>query len=273
MTEHTEAPWRGPLDRAISRSAYRRADGIIAVSTAIRQGLVKEFGVPPSRVTYVPNAVVPLADPAVRRALPARSGLNPVIGRVSRLAPEKGVDVFLRAAARVAECVPGATFVVVGDGPLRDDLVGLADELSIADRVHFLGQRADARAVIAGLDVLVVSSITDGSPLVALEAMAAGTPIVASACGGIPDQIRCGVDGLLVPPGDAGALARATVAVVTEPGLAGRLAASARRRAEAEFSYEGMLARVEDCYRLVATAPDRARSVEDLPLSERAAGA
>jgi glycosyltransferase involved in cell wall biosynthesis len=266
LSEHTEAPWRGGRERALSRLTFRRADHLIAVSTAIRRQLVEQFGVPAEKVSYVANAVRPFADEAPAPALPEG---GPLIGRVARLQPEKGIDVFLRAAAAVAARVPAARFLVVGDGPLRDELPALAAELGIADRVRFLGHRPDARAIIARLDVLAVSSITDGSPLVNLEAMAAGTPIVASACGGIPDQIRDGRDGLLVAPGDAAALARGLLRLVEEPELARRLGAAARRRAEMRFSYEAMLARVEACYGAALTrrGAASARLAEGIPAS------
>jgi glycosyltransferase involved in cell wall biosynthesis len=245
ITEHTEGPWRGPGDRWISEVAYRRAGHLIAVSSAIRRLLVDGFRVPPAKVTYVPNAVRPVPAPLPR---PAGGRGGPLIGRVARLAPEKGIHVFLHAAAIVAGEVPSARFVIVGDGPLAEELPRLARRLGIGKRVDFLGHRADARAVMGGLDVIALSSLTEGSPLVALEAMLAGVPIVASACGGVPDQIRDGIDGLLVPPGDPVALAATTMRLLREPRLARRLAARARQRAATEFSYPAMLARVRACY-------------------------
>jgi glycosyltransferase involved in cell wall biosynthesis len=249
VTEHTEGPWRGPGDRWISEIAYRRADHLIAVSSAIRRLLVDEFRVSPANVTYVANAVRPAPAPApapVPRRADGRDA--PLLGCVARLAPEKGIDVFLRAAAMVAADVPDARFVVVGDGTLAQELPRLARHLGIGDRVDFLGHRTDARAVMAGLDVVAVSSLTEGSPLVALEAMAAGVPVVASACGGLPDQIRHGIDGLLVPPGDPVALAGPMVRLIRDPDLARRLAAHAHRRVLTDFSYPTMLARVWACY-------------------------
>jgi glycosyltransferase involved in cell wall biosynthesis len=250
VTEHTEAPWRGPADLSLARAAYRRAGHVVAVSRAIRWHLIRRLGVPAGRVTYVPNAVAvdpPEAGSAGAGAALAPRG-GPLIGAVCRLQPEKGVDVFLRAAAVAAQELPEARFAVIGDGPLRRSLTRLARELGLRERVRFLGHRPDARSLMARLDVLAVSSITDGSPLVILEAMTAGTPIVASACGGIPDQVRDGVDGLLVPPGAPGALAAALVRVARDGGLAARLAASGRHRARTEFSFAAMLARVEAAY-------------------------
>ena len=264
VTEHTEAPWRRAPDRWIGRIAYRRADHVITVSSAIRRQLLGQFGVPTSKVTYVPNAVTAWAGPAGAVSLPAGCERGPLIGRVCRLAPEKGLDVFVRAAAAVAARAPSARFLVAGEGPCEAELRELAAKLGVDDRVHFLGHREDARALIARLDMLVVSSITDGAPLVILEAMAAGTPIVASACGGIPDQIRHEEDGILVPPADPGALAAAILRLVEEPALAVRLGDCGQRRASAEFSYEAMLARVQACY--VAAARRRTTRAGPPPL-------
>jgi glycosyltransferase involved in cell wall biosynthesis len=245
ITDHTEAPWMGGHERAAAARAYRRAVHVIAVSRPIRRRALREFGLPPAKVTYVPNAVTPTAT-AMRPA-----GV-PLIGRVCRLAPEKGVDVFLHAAARVAKRVPSARFVVAGDGPLAAEMRALAGALGLDGRIEFTGHSSAARELIGRLDVLAVSSHSEGSPLVTLEAMSAGVPVVAGACGGLPDQIRDGQDGLLVEAGDPAALADAVVRVVTEPGLARRLGHSGRARARSAFSYAAMLDAVEDCYRTAA---------------------
>jgi glycosyltransferase involved in cell wall biosynthesis len=171
---------------------------------------------------------------------------------VGRLQPEKGVDVFLRAAALVSARVPSARFVVVGDGPLRGELEALAGRLGLEGRVEFLGYRPDARELLGGLDVLAVSSRSDGAPLVVLEALTAGVPVVGSAVGGIPDQIRHGREGLLVPPGDPHALADALAALVAEPARARAMGAAGRRRAR-DFSHSRMVDEIEATYRDVLT--------------------
>jgi glycosyltransferase involved in cell wall biosynthesis len=179
VTEHTEAPWRDPRARTVSQRVYRRADRVVAVSSAIRDLLVEEYEVPADRAEVVlPATTVPVAD----RRLAARSGA--LTGVVGRLVPEKGVDVFLSAAALVLAVVPPARFLVVGDGPMRADLEQRAAVLGIEEAVTFTGFRDDAPQVIAGLDVLVVPSRSDGSPLVVCEAMAAGIPVIASRVGG-----------------------------------------------------------------------------------------
>jgi glycosyltransferase involved in cell wall biosynthesis len=105
------------------------------------------------------------------------------------------------------------------------------------------------------LDVLVVPSLTEGSPLVTLEAMAAGVPVVASAVGGIPDQIRHDKEGLLVPPGDTGALGDALLELLRDPDRARRLGEAGRRRAASQFSHATMVRRIEEIYRDVLGRP------------------
>jgi glycosyltransferase involved in cell wall biosynthesis len=150
------------------------------------------------------------------------------------------VATFLKAAARVAPLFPEVGFLVVGDGPLREELTDLTRQLGLEQRVHFLGHRADARALIELLAVLVVPSFTEGSPLIILETMAAGVPVVASAVGGIPDQVRHGKEGLLVAPGDPGALGDALLRLLRDPAYARSLGEAGRERAASEFSYANM---------------------------------
>lgn len=251
VTEHTEAPWRSHEARRISRRVYRRAQRLLAVSSVIGDMLCRHDGVPRSRVRVVPPAITPGSAPPAPRP-PSWQG-RPVIGRVCRLQPEKGVDVFLQAAARVREQHAQARFVVIGDGPLRSELEALAGEPGLAGTVELLGFRPDARELIGALDVLAVSSRSDGTPLVVFEALSAGVPVVASRVGGIPDQVRDGREGLLVPPDDPAALAGALGRIIDDPALATRLGRAARRRA-ASFPHAGMVDSVESAYREAVAA-------------------
>ena len=260
ITEHTEASWQDWRARWVSRWVYRRVERIIAVSTPIRRRLIERDGVHPDLITVVPNAVVPASEPPADAPHPAELRERPLVGVVARLQPEKGVANFLKAATRVAPQFPEAHFVVAGDGPLRQVLAALAEDLGLRERVHFLGFRSDASALMKSLDVLVVPSVTEGSPLVTLEAMAAGVPVVASAVGGIPDQIRHDKEGLLIPPGDSDALGGALVALLRDPERARRLGEAGRRRATSRFGHATMVHQIENVYRDVLGQP-AARSV------------
>jgi glycosyltransferase involved in cell wall biosynthesis len=209
----------------------------------------------PDLITIIPNAMTSTSEPLADASLPTELRERPLVGVVARLQPEKGVENFLRAAARVAAKFPEAHFVVAGDGPLRQELVALSEDLGLRERVRFLGFRSDASELMKSLDVLVVPSLTEGSPLATLEAMAAGVPVVASAVGGIPDQIRHDREGLLVPPGDAAAISDALLTLLRDPARASRLGEAARRRVASRFSHDTMVRRIEDVYRDVLGRP------------------
>jgi glycosyltransferase involved in cell wall biosynthesis len=247
ITEHSEAIWRDSAAWSEALSAYARADAILAVSTRIADRLIATAAIDASTLHVVRNTLhcVPPVALSKRRD---RSG-GAVVGVVARLLPEKGVDVFLRAAAQIAGALPQTRFVVVGDGPERSRLLELTDSLGLRSRVRFLGARDEAASVIRKLDVLCVPSRSEGTPLVVLEAMAAGTPIVATAAGGIPEQVCHAREALLVAPEDDVALAAAVRRLLERPRLAQRLAAAARRRVTSEFAPERMVAMVEDVYR------------------------
>lgn len=250
VTEHTEALWQGMSGRLFSSWMYRRVSRVIAVSSAIRRRLIERDHVPPARINVVPNSVPPARDAdGDTLSLPAEFGDGPLIGMIARLQPEKGVTSFLKAAAHVAKELPAARFVVVGDGPLWKEMLGLAEVLGVRERVLFLGFRPDAQALIELMDVVAVPSVSEGTPLVVLEAMAAGTPVVASRVGGIPDQICHGREGILVPPGDPRALADALLVLLRSPELARSVGEAGRLRAGTEFSHERMVRRVEGIYR------------------------
>ena len=259
LTEHTEAPWRCAAESGSARRALSRADLVVAVSSAIARRLVEELGVPADRVRLVlpaaparssardrsgwgPASSVdrPAAGPVVGRAE------GPVVGYVGRLAPEKGLPVLLDAFPQLRRAVWDARLQVVGDGPERARLAAAAAPLGSA--VQLLGFRDDVPALLRGMQVLAVPSLSDGSPLVVAEANAAGVPVVASTAGGLPDRVVPGVDGLLVPPRDTPALAAALMAVLTDEPLRLRLARAGRQRAARE-THAAMVDRLEELYR------------------------
>jgi L-malate glycosyltransferase len=268
VTEHTEASWQNRWSRLSSRWTYQQARQIIAVSTPIERRLIERDGVPPERVTLISNAVIPASGDPVDLAdtLPEGWSERPLVGVVARLQPEKGVATFLKAAARVSKVSQEARFLVVGDGPLREELLELVGHLGLRERVCFLGYRADARGLIGLLDVLVVPSLTEGSPLIVLEAMAAGVPVVASAVGGIPDQVRHDEEGVLVPPDDPDALVGALGSLLEDPARARRLGETGRRRTENEFSYDALVRRIEAVYH-IALGEETARTPPGNPRS------
>jgi len=213
--------------------------------------LVERDGIFHDQVVCIPNAVTPAParSSSLADLLPLPPG--PKVGVIARLQPEKGVEGFVRAAKSILAAYPQASCLILGDGPLRPDLEWLARHLGIAGSLHFLGFRTDARAFLPDLDVLAVPSLTEGGPLVILEAMAAGVPVVASAVGGIPEQVRHNEEGLLVPAGDTLALAEAILSLLQNPQRARVLGEAGRRRSLDRYQYDSMLNRVEEVYRQV----------------------
>jgi glycosyltransferase involved in cell wall biosynthesis len=230
--------------RLLSRGVGR----YIAVSGAIAHELAERFGWPADKIEVVYNAVdlarFELSAPAgLREELGGREGV-PLILTPARLDEQKGHDVLFQAAAEV----PEARFVLAGEGPLRGQLEAEVAQLGLTERVLFLGRREDVPQLLASCDVFALPSLYEGSSLAVLEAMAARRAVVSSAIGGTAELIADGEDGLLVPPGDAPALATALRRLLADASLRADFAGKARARAEAEFSREPMGRRVEGIY-------------------------
>jgi glycosyltransferase involved in cell wall biosynthesis len=243
ITEHSEGCWQSITQRAVSRWVNHRAAVVVAVSDTVRRRLIAEGRAPAGRVVTIPNGVTPA--PRHHRA-ERRDGH--LVGVVSRLEPEKGVDVFLDAAAEVVRAVPTCCLLVVGDGSQRERLEARAARLGLEHRVQFLGWRTDAREIIGTLDLLAVPSRSEGLPLATLEAMSAGVPVVGSMAGGIPDLLDQGRTGLLAPVDDPRALASACIALLRDPARARQLGEAGRRRAASYFGHARMVAAIEEVY-------------------------
>ena len=160
-----------------------------------------------------------------------------LVGVLARLVPIKGIGDFLEATALVVESTrqAGVSFIVVGDGPLRSELENRASALSLNGTCRFLGWIDDVRSFYADVDVVVLSSWNEGTPIGLLEAMAAGKAIVATCVGGVPDMLEDGVSALLVPSRKPQALGEAILKLVLDPGLRARLGHKAKQRVS-EFS-------------------------------------
>ncbi|OGD19473.1 MAG: hypothetical protein A2W03_00970 [Candidatus Aminicenantes bacterium RBG_16_63_16] len=153
---------------------------------------------------------------------------GPVIGTVARLHRQKGIIHLLRAAPRILGAVPGSRIVVVGDGPLGGEFRRRAAAMSLGGRLIFLGERHDARSIMSLFDVFVLPSLWEGLPFVLVEAASLRKPIVATAVDGVPEVIDHGKTGLLVRPGDAGALADAVIVLLSDKARAAKMAAAAK---------------------------------------------
>ncbi|MDQ4064437.1 MAG: glycosyltransferase, partial [Actinomycetota bacterium] len=163
---------------------------------------------------------------------------------LARLRPQKALHVLVDAIAHV----PDTALAILGDGPLGPELTARAYARGVAERVHFLGFRTDAVDHVAAADVFCLSSIWEGVPLAAQEAIALGVPVVATDVGGMRELIANKISGRLVPPNDPDALAEALNETLTSPGDRERFALAAKRHLEAQFSMPKMLERVKAAY-------------------------
>lgn len=225
-------------------------DAFIAVAAAHGRYIADHEGCPPHKVRVIPNGVDierfrdRLPQPQLRREL----GLPvdaPLVGIVAALRPEKDHALFLRMAARVAAAQPATHFAVIGDGPRRSELQALSAQLGIAERVHFLGTRADVEQILPHLAAVVLTSKMEANPVSVLEALAACRPVVAPRVGSIPDVIEHGVHGLLYPGSDEGRLVAAVLDALERPGAALEMGRRGRQRVVEQFSVETMVAGYE----------------------------
>lgn len=200
-----------------------------------------------------PTPVEPAEAAAAREKLGLEAG-RPLVVSVGRLDPQKGFDVLVEAAARMNGTSPPIV-VICGEGPARPELEERIRALGLGGRVRLLGNRKDAKALIAAADAFCMPSRWEGSPLALHEALAAGRPVVAAAVGGIPELLTFGQAGLLVPPEDPGALAAAVGRVLADRSLAERLSARALEAAEAWPDAATTARRVADLYEKILGRP------------------
>lgn len=227
---------------ALQRQAYRCAHAVVANSRAAARQLESE-GLASTRIRTIANGV------AIDR-FPPRAAVRPVskIVTVANLRQEKAHEVLLAAAARLTLRYPQLHFDIAGDGPRMAELRELARTLHLADRVSFLGHREDVPALLAAADAFVLPSRSEAFPNGAIEAMAAGLPVVASATGGLLDLIEDGRTGLLVRPDDHAALAAAIESLIVSPARASALGAAARDEIARHYSFERMVSGFEELY-------------------------
>jgi glycosyltransferase involved in cell wall biosynthesis len=249
--EHTWSYEGQPLRRFLDRELIaRRSDAFVAVSHEDRRRMIEVERIDPEDVVFVPNGIDALPDgdgARVRSELGIEPGA-PVIGAVAVLRPQKALHLLVRAAAELVREHPGLRVLIAGDGPEREALEALVRELGLEGVVTLLGLRRDVPDLLAALDVAVVSSDFEGTPLAVLEYMDAGLPVVATRVGGLSDLIEHGRHGLLVDPGDAGVLAQAIGTLLRDPERARELGARGRERRRAEFSIDRTVRTLEDMY-------------------------
>lgn len=229
---------------AADRWALRSFDQVVAVSPGVRERLLKS-GVSKEKVHLIRNGIgmAPFAEAMkVREHRLADAGGGLRVGLVARLSPEKGVDLFLRAAARIADGFPHVNFVVAGDGPDRAVLEGLIGELGLTGRAELAGPQTDMPAFYASVDLLISSSRQEGLPMALLEGMASALPLVATRVGAVPELVIDGQTGILVETDDPEALATGLARLLADPELRSRYGLAGRDRVMEQYSAQRMAA-------------------------------
>jgi glycosyltransferase involved in cell wall biosynthesis len=260
--EHTWSFEGQPVRRLLDRELVGRfADAFVAVSSEDRRKMIEVEGVDPDKIRLIANGIPELAagsGAAVRKELGIAAS-TPVIGVVCELRAQKALEVLFAAAVRLREDHPALRVLVAGDGPERARLEEAVRRLGLEETVLLLGIRRDVPALLDALDVAVLSSDYEGSPLSVLEYMAAGKPIVSTNVGGVPELIADGREGILVEPQDPAALAAAVGRLLGDPAEAKRLGERARRRQQREYSLDAMVRRIEELYEELWRASPRRR--------------
>jgi glycosyltransferase involved in cell wall biosynthesis len=259
--------WTGERPRvrlydAIDRLHLRWMDHIVCVSEA-QARRVLHTGVPAERVSVIRNAIdlerFPVPDSSAREELqrlfptPRRC----IVGGAGRLSPEKGFDVLVKAAAAVRSRDPAVGFVLFGDGPLHAPLAAHIAAAGLSDSFILAGFRDDADRLLPCFDLFVLPSYTEGLPNVVLEAFAAGVPVVATAVGGTPEVVEDGVNGLLVPPGDAAALAGGIREALRCEERRRQMGQWGRQRVAKEFSFAAQGRQYEALFQQLIGCPDK----------------
>lgn len=244
----THGGWRNRLNEWIQVQSYRRFDAVVAVSRKLATELSLSDWLR-QRVRTVPNAWAPVRSlrsrETARRAM-GLAGPTFTIGWVGRISQEKGLDTLIDALPALGD-IP-LQLVVIGEGSERQRLQAEIADLGLAGRVTWLGETPDAASLMAGLDVLTISSRTEGTPITLFEAIHAGVPVVSTHVGGIPDVVSAS-EAVLIPPDNPMALASAIRSVYGNNASAVARAGRARERIERDFAVGPWVATYDEIYR------------------------
>lgn len=234
-----------PLIKLITRLALNQADYVLALSHSLAVE-TRAMGIT-SPILIMPNGV------NTSEFVPDASQRQPIILFVGSLITRKGVNFLIMAMSTILETYPNYQLVIVGDGPLRNELERLVSKLNLTNNVEFVGDLSpkDVRVLMQKSQVFVLPSIEEGQGVVILEALACGLPCVGSAVGGIPEMIRPDLTGVLVPPGDAVSIASGIDYILSNPSRWQRMSSNARRIAVAEYDWDKIAQRLVSIYRQI----------------------
>jgi glycosyltransferase involved in cell wall biosynthesis len=243
---------RTRLVESIDAAVLHGCDKVVGVSNSVAESMRRVL-VSSHRIEVIPNGIDlssfrdDLKGDEVRRSL-GIPRTAPVIGAVGRLDIQKGHDRLIEAAKKITDAGQEAFYVILGEGVERPRLEALVRDLGLTGRVLLPGYRSDVRSCLAMMDVFVMPSRREGTPMALLEAMAMKKPVVATAVGGVPDVLTDGIDGIVLPENGVG-LSDALLKLLRDPAFAIQIARTGRRRVENEFSSVRMARRYEELYR------------------------
>ncbi len=258
------------------RLTFTLVDQMVCVAEALAQDLKERSGRDPRKVQVIQNGVdLEAFDPGtvdgskVRRELGLEED-TPLIGIVGRMTPQKGHLDLLTALVQIKAAIPTVKALIVGDGPLRAELVQYARTHCLDGCCIFTGMREDIPTIMGALDVVALPSLSEGLPFILLEAMAMGKPVVATRVNGVSEVVEDGVTALLVPPRAPDMLARAVITLLHNRELGSRLGVAARQQAERRFGLDRMMREVETLYEeLLSERRSRQNSQEGTPVISR----
>ncbi len=259
-------PFRSLVFRLLERFLARRSTALIAVSPQVRDDLVALHVAPASKFTVVRLGIelderVAVDEPMrveARRVL----GIPPerfAVGWVGRMTSVKRTDDVVRAFAALRARGIDACLCIVGDGPDREQVEKRAHELGVIRDCLFLGYQEDVARFFAVFDAFVLSSVNEGTPVVAIEALAAGRPVVATDVGGVPDVVTEGVDGFLVEQGDTEALAERLARLAEDPELRRTMGEAGRERMLPRYAVTRLIDDIDRLYRSLLEAQRTAK--------------
>jgi glycosyltransferase involved in cell wall biosynthesis len=247
----------------IDRLFLRSTSSIVALSESHARYLEHVDNIPPEKITIIENGIVPALyeNPDVDKISSLRRDLalpeeSKVVIMVAGLRPEKAHEALLQAASRLVPDRPDLRYLLVGDGPRRQELEQMAHRLNLRRSVAFVGERSDIPDLLNLADLLVLPSYAavETLPLSVMEAMAAGVPVIASRVGSVPDMIEDGVNGRLISPGSAEDLASAITELIDNEPLARAMASAARRTVHEKYTRGQMVDKYSTLIERLATA-------------------
>jgi glycosyltransferase involved in cell wall biosynthesis len=255
---YTDRTWALRLYKQFDLITLHAFDTVLAVSEHLRQWLIRH-GLPAARIVTAHDALdlaLFTMNAASRAEVRLRFGIRDnhfVVTTVGRLSPEKGHCCLLEATRSILNEYPDARFMIVGDGPLRDQLEQQAKSLGINTAVILAGYQPDVAGFLSASDLFVLPSLREGTPNALLEAMALAKPVVVSRVGGVPEIVQDGETGLLVPPQDSSSVAQAVLTLMHDPNRAAAMGQRARRVIEQNFNAQRLAQEIAAVYHKALT--------------------